>query len=141
MKDFTKARELKQFRIDDDVFTCAGALPVGQVREFMAMQRKVDPNDPGSADDYLGLVSRILDGVLVPDSAARFAERMVSPAEPIDVNQLVGVLTWLMEEYGERPTRPVSNSSESLTGANGVTSTDGVLPVTSIPIDSISVAI
>jgi len=141
IKDFSTGKKPKQFRIDDDVFTCAAAIPVGLVRKFIKLRATpVDGDDPGQVEDQLQKVMEILDDIMFEDSIKRFAERMDSKTEPIDMATLTGVMNWLMEEYGERPTVPSSSSSPPQEPTTPI-SMDGAPREESIPTPSISVAI
>lgn len=141
IKDFTEDKEPKRFRIDDDVFESAASLPVGVVRKFLKLRRTpVDGDDAEQVEDQMLDVTRILDAVLFPASAERFAARLDSVTEPISTKQLKNVMEWLMEEYGERPTPPSSTSSGQPPPTNNI-SMDGVPHEVSIPETSISAAI
>lgn len=118
-KDFTDRNhtEPQTFMIDDDLFECARVLPAGVGRKFAQLQDK----SPVEQFDGIG---EILDIVLLPESAERFAARMVDPQNPISMEQIGQIIEWLVEEYGGRPTTPSANSLPSPTGT-GTSSTDG----------------
>jgi hypothetical protein len=145
--DFTSARKVRRFRIDGDVFDCAPAVPVDLARKLSKERAKfaslvpanVDPEqfahaNPGLVDSMMDVIIEILEEIMVPASAARFAERMGSVTEPIDLSQLVAVSQWMMEDLSERPTQPGSDSSDfSTTTTTTPTSTAGVPLEVSIP--------
>jgi hypothetical protein len=59
-----------------------------------------------------------LDQVLLPESAQRFADRLRSVTEPIDLYQVQDVLRFLIGRYSGRPTEP---SLSSQNGHDGTT--------------------
>lgn len=130
-RDFTRKRERLTFRIDDDVFEAAPAIPGDTLTEFAT--RYTDITDKPVADQ-LGVMKDALSLVLLPESHARFTKRLKDPEHPIELEQVVDVVQWLMEHYGRRPTKP---SSTSATGphspAPGTNSTDAPPPQASIP--------
>jgi hypothetical protein len=146
IRDFTKPREIHRFKIDNDIFECSNTIPVNLQRKLMHSQVGLRPTGAGETMDLaaveaqMDVVVEILDAIMMPASATRFAERMGSKLEPITTDQLGEVLTYLMEVFGERPTQQSSGSADSLS-ATGPTSTDGALLMESTPIPSISVAI
>jgi hypothetical protein len=140
--DFTTPRDIRRFRIDADVFECAPAVPVNLARKLSKMRGEfvgIDPDrpedvDPVLAERMMDVVIEILDEIMLPASAKRFAERMGSIIEPIDSRQLVKVANWLMEDLAERPTQQEPDSSASSTPTpTSPSSTDGVPLEVSIP--------
>lgn len=128
IKDLTVIREPKQFRLGDHVYTAAPAMPAGLLRKFTQAAKE-------SEEVQLDRFMEILDAVMLPESAERFAARMNDPADPITIDDLRNVLEWLMEEYTGRPTVPPSTSA-SPQSESGTTSTDGLPPPASIPTGS-----
>lgn len=120
-KDFTNRDKHPdvRFTIDDDVFVAVGVAPA------MAM---LDVSLVNKAEDLekIRIILEFLDQVLMPDSAARFAERLKSPLAPIEINQAADVAVWLMQEV-YAPNRPseAPSSSENGSGSTGTSSTDG----------------
>lgn len=132
MKDFTKIRKPLQFQVDDDVFDAAPTIPAEVMIQFAEGFTTVDPAAM-SPSEMVGALRRVVEFVLLPQSLARFKERMASQAEPIDMEQLDNIVQWLFEEYGLRPT---TESSPSLSGdsllAPGTISTVSTPDVASI---------
>lgn len=122
IRDFTdKAHSTpRQFKIDNDIFQCARVIPASVGRVLATLI------DASPIDQFDGL-GTVLDMIMLPDSAKRFAERMQSPTEPISLDQLNDVMAWLLEEYGGRPTTPAGNSS-ALPASSGQSSMDGPVP-------------
>lgn len=121
IKDFTKLNKPEniQFKIDDDEFTAVGTAPAMALLDVSAVNRAADM-------DKIRIILEFLDKVLLPDSAARFAERLSSSTEPIEIEQAANVAVWLMEEVyaPERPTEAPSPSQNG-SGSTGPSSTDG----------------
>jgi hypothetical protein len=111
--DFTIRRRPVRFRIDDDLFQAAAALPAGVAFEFAELasglqaQAEGDRDRVAEAKAAMGLFEKIL----YPESYQRFRQRMFSIEEPIDPGQLFMVVSGLMSRYGLRPTEPSADSS------------------------------
>jgi hypothetical protein len=131
MKDFSRPRDRLQFTIDGDVFEAAPALPGKTLTEFAKRFSDIAETD---LSDRLDIFADALGMVLLPDSNAVFQKRFEDLANPIQLEQASDVITWLLEQYGLRPTRP---SSPSPTGPPnpepGTSSTDDAQPQASIP--------
>lgn len=122
IKDFTEDRSSlkpKQFRIDDDLFECAPLLPAGATTYLASMMK---------ADDVQRVVmlGELLDMIVLPESAQRFAARLKDPLNPISNNQLGAIVKWMLEEYGLFPTQQSSNSAPGPT-PTGMNSMAGAL--------------
>lgn len=131
VKDFTRKRKRLVFRIDDDLFEAAAALPGETLVQFA--KRFADIDD-APLDQKIHVITDALALVLLPDSQALFAKRFGDLEQPIEYEQAADVITWLMEEYGHRPTEPSSPSSTGQPSlASGTSSTDAQPPQASIP--------
>lgn len=132
IKDFTKLdkKEDVHFKIDDDTFIAVGTAPAMAVLDVGAVNK-------AEGLDKIRIILEFLDKVLVPASAVRFAERLSSATDPIDVEQAADIAVWLMEEtYApERPTEAPSPSSNG-SGSTGASSTDGASAPASTPAPS-----
>lgn len=134
MRDFTKQRREIKFKIDDDVFEVAPALPAGVLMDFATDFQKLDKE---SGEDQKRSMMTILETVLVAGSYQRFTQRMQDRLQPIDLEQVNDVIEWIMEEYGMRPTEPSEDSSGGQPGpASGTPSTENTPDVASISSDS-----
>ena len=119
------------FRIDDDVFEAATALPGKTLARFAARFIKVE-NTP--IDKQLDIFADALGMVLLPESNALFQKRLDDLEHPIEVEQASDVIQWLLGEYGLRPTKPSSPSSTGPSSPeSGTSSTDAQQPTVSIP--------
>lgn len=103
VKDFSRKRKQIRFRVDDDVFEAAPAIPAEVLTQFVVKFSDVD-NLP--VLQRVEALAEVLKMILKPESFSRFRERMSDPESPIDIDQLNDVIEWLMEQYGQRPTQP-----------------------------------
>lgn len=108
-KDFTKAKKQVTFRIDVDVFEAPGVLPIPTMQELAGTADKLKSDM--SSSETLSQVIGIFDVILLDASAARLKERISSKEQPVDLEQLMEIMLWLLEVYGLRPTQPSSDSS------------------------------
>lgn len=110
LKDFSKKRKRLQFTVDDDTFEAAAAIPAEVMIQFA---ERVSTSDPSamSPKEQVGIFREMLETVLLPESMAVMRKRMADPRNPVDMEQLDSIITWLFEEYGMRPTQESSNSS------------------------------
>lgn len=123
MKDFSKKRKDITFRVDEDVFQAARGVPaevlLGFATEFSGMDAET-----ATVDQQLKAFRSMLEVVLLPESLERFNARMRDRANPIEIDQVEDVVTWLMEQYGLRPTEAPSSSPDGRSvPALGTTST------------------
>lgn len=109
IKDFTRKRKPIQFTIDEDTFNAVPTIPAETMIEFAESMSSADPTKM-SPGEMVGALRRVIEMVLHPESLKRFKERMKDPQNPIDMEQLDEIVTWLFEEYGMRPTQEPSNS-------------------------------
>jgi hypothetical protein len=131
VKDFTRKHERLVFRIDDDLFEAAPALPGEALCEFAKRFSDID-NAPMA--QRVDVIADALALVLLPDSHAVFAKRFRDLTNPIEYEQAAEVVEWLMGVYGKRPTEPSSPSSTGpASPVSGTSSTDVQQPAGSIP--------
>lgn len=124
-KDFSKKREPVEFKIDNDLFTAPSVLPIPTMQELAETADAIKTETNNS--QLFKKVTGIFDAVLTDASASRFRERVASKEEPIDIEQLIDIMLWLLEEYGLRPTQPSSDSSPGAPSeTSGTLSTAGV---------------
>jgi hypothetical protein len=128
-KDFSREAELEPVTVtlDGDTFTFAGALPTMAVLDMAKVNSVKDV-------EKLEILMEFLDTVMLPESAARFAERLRSAENPISLDQCMNITFWLIEE-AYTVGRPTRGSSPSLNGSEttGTSSTDGAEPTVSTP--------
>lgn len=144
-RDFTKKRPIIEFTIDDDVFRCKKALDLPRLQRFVAEFRDLNNIKNEDAVDAIG---RMMQVMLRRESYARFAHRFTpgddvdvdaDEFEPIDHEQVMDIIRWVMEQYTNRPTKPSSTSSDG-SGSDdaGTSSMAGASPGTLILPDSTS---
>jgi hypothetical protein len=104
MKDFTRERKKIEFKIDDDVFTAKSPIPAQTLMDFASAFSSM--NEDSAVEDQLAAFQGVLDLVLMPQSLERFKQRMSDADEPVSVEQVEEIVSWLFEEYGLRPTQP-----------------------------------
>jgi hypothetical protein len=131
IRDFTKKRKPIIFREGDDVFHAAPGLPAQVMLEFAT--RFQGMSIEATVDQQLEAFTSVLEIALLPESYKRFAERMADRENPIEIDQIEEIITWLMEQYGLRPTALPSVSSDGQPAPEpGTTSTASTPDVVSI---------
>jgi hypothetical protein len=139
MRNFTKERKKIEFQIDDDVFTAKSPIPAQTLIDFARQFTSL--GTASSVEEQLSAFDAVLSLVLMPASLERFRTRMDDPDEPIAIDQVEEVITWLFEEYGMRPTELPSGSSDGQPSPESGTSlTENTQDVVSISLDSPSTA-
>lgn len=124
-KDFTKAKKQVRFRIDVDVFEAPSVLPIPVLQQLAGSADALKAGGASSAET-LDQVIGIFDIILLDASAAKLRERIASKDNPVDLEQLMDIMLWLLEVYGLRPTQESSDSSAGLpTETSGTPSAAG----------------
>lgn len=122
VKDFTRAHVRIQFRIDSDLFEAARALPGKTLTEFATRFGEIGKLPTGEQVDG---ILQALTLVLLPESAARIDKRLGDLENPVELEQAMEIMMWLLERYGLRPTQPSSNSASGPgSPVSGTNSTD-----------------
>jgi hypothetical protein len=135
MRDFTRERKKIEFQVDDDTFTAKSPIPAQTLIDFAAKFTSL--SQASSVEEQLAAFNGVLDLVLMPQSLEVFRRRMSDPEEPIAIDQVEEIITWLFEEYGLRPTEPPSDSSDGQASLeSGTGSTENTQDVVSISLDS-----
>ncbi len=109
LKDFSRARARVRFRIDQDVFEAASALPAEILVEFSNKFAGITDKTL-RADELFGAIREVFSLVLLPESYDRMTSRLRDQTNPVDLEQMSDTLVWLVEQYGLRPTPPSSSS-------------------------------
>lgn len=135
MRDFTRERKKIEFKIDDDVFTAKSPIPAQTLIDFAKQFTSL--STASTVEDQLSAFNGVLELVLMPASLERLKVRMSDPDEPVAIEQIEEIITWLFEEYGMRPTEPPSDSSDGPASPGpGTNSTENTQDVVSISLDS-----
>jgi len=133
---FSRQRPRIFFAIDGEEFDARKALSPTRLQEAMHEFQSVrGDEDEVDVANVMGKLTSALKLMLKPESFLRFIAAMEDEDrdEPIDVPQLTDIFTWLIEQYSQRPTQALSDSSISLsTGNAGTDSPAGVQPPESI---------
>jgi hypothetical protein len=124
--DFSLSPEPVVFKVGDEEFECLPEIPLDSISDMAKLAQLTN-----AGDGQLGKIYDFFDGIMVPESAARFRQRGARPTpdapnpRPIGLRHIMVILPWLMEVYGLRPTEP---SSDVSTGSDddATSSTDGV---------------
>lgn len=135
MRDFTRERKKIEFQVDDDVFTAKSPIPAQTLIDFAAKFTSL--GQASTVAEQLEAFNGVLELVLMPASLEVFRRRMSDPDEPIAIDQVEEIITWLFEEYGLRPTELPSDSSDGQASLeSGTDSTENTQDVVSISLDS-----
>lgn len=124
-----RPRSIK-FKIDGEVFEAVAAIGATVMNDvlddqmdfdmaLMQAQRFADGQSDKSEMDqtasklkgHVGKIMTFLDEVLVEESRARFADRLRSKTNPIDLTQVYQAYHYLVNRYSNRPTVPSSSST------------------------------
>lgn len=155
-RDFTKKRPPVYFNIGDEKFHCFKALGPRRLQRAINAFREVQTQSKegvteGNVGQLLERITNTMIFFLKPESYKRFdalvrrededeLENDIEDVadddyEPVDVYQLIDILTWLLGDvYGARPTKPSSDSSTtSESDDGGTSSTAGAQLEESIP--------
>jgi hypothetical protein len=119
-RDFSRAPRELEFSADGDTFTCRPAIAPAALQELVELTRTIGTE--------FGRVGEVFDIIMDAPNAAKAKARAENRDKPLDLYQILAVLGWLVEEYGQRPLeQSETSSSGSQTADSGTPSTDGVL--------------
>lgn len=93
------------FDVTGELFYAVPDAPAGVMIDMAKLQG-------ASKSERLNALGAFLDGVLLPDSAARIAARMRDTSNPIGLEALTELVTWLVEEV-YTPGTPTGGPSPS----------------------------
>lgn len=94
--------------LDGERFLCVPVIPAGATQDLARLSK-------ASNNEQVVLFGQFLDTVLLPESAARFAQRIRQHDTAITNRQINQAVVYLVEKYGLRPTTPVSPSHNGAT--------------------------
>jgi hypothetical protein len=135
MKDFSRKNPPREFTADGDTFYCTPGVAAMLIGDIV-----VNINTTEALNEKMRFVEEFFNATLLDDSFELMKERLRSKTNPIDIAQAMDIIGWLVEELGQRPTKPSSSSSDgSATEETGTSSTAGVPSEVSIPTDSPSI--
>lgn len=137
-RDFSSSVEPPEFKIDGDVFVGRRKLNGGAAMKFATLTADIDPDAPIDVEEVTTMLKRLFRLTLRNSSYKRMAARldatlsvasqsMIDRLDPddlpdddvdeefedelLDLNKLNEIGTWLLEQYGLRPTEPAEPSS------------------------------
>lgn len=125
-KDFGKKRKAIYFTNGpEERYDCVPALGLPSMQEISKLA------DGFTIDTAVDHFVAFFNTVLQPESAVRFEAKMrEDKKDPIDQDQALAMMYWVLEQYGVRPTQPSSVSSDgSPTDDGGTPSEVGVSEV------------
>jgi hypothetical protein len=135
-KDFSRPKRQVKFTVGGYEYEAMSAIPLGLALDMAKVARTFKAVDEDSRLDGLW---QFFDAALMGDGGKQIQKQAYDKTDPLDTNQLVSIMNWLLEVYGLRPTEPSSNSSTG-SSESGTSSTDGVQAEDSTPSISTSSA-
>lgn len=109
IQDFTIRDKRIRFRIDDDLFEGYSTIGLHAMQDLVRQTKNIA--DAISTENYQVFIG-IFDNLLIPDSANRLKERIVTDDrnDELDIKkQVIPILNYLLEKHGLRPTQPSSD--------------------------------
>lgn len=128
-RDFSRAVSALDFTADGDRFKATPGVPPTTLQKLVDISKQDLSNNLEKVLDFYEIV-------LLEESFGLFKERFYSKTKPLDTFQCVEIMTWLLEQYTVRPTRPSlpsSDSSSTTADESGTSSTDGAPSEESTP--------
>lgn len=120
---FVYSPEPKRFYVAPDTFEAAPDFPIAAF-DYVGSLTGVNVQQ---MSERLNVLLDFFDVILLDESAARFRERVERDKKhAIGIKLMMDIITWLLEEYGLRPTEPSSPSSIMSGDDGGIASTVGV---------------
>lgn len=101
-------RESMQFKHDDTVVTCYRPSE-SQVGLLVAVQSGGVATD----DEYVATIIDFFQAQFDEDSARYFKRRLLDGKDDFELEDMNDILTWMLEEWAQRPTKPSSDSTLS----------------------------
>lgn len=136
-RDFTKKRAEIYFFLNGEKFDCRKALTPKKLQAAMRSFKSIKAEfetittaglDEDNTPDLLAKIADVLVHFLKAESFERLQLVLNEdePDEPVDVQQLMEILQWVLEKITGRPTTPSSEStSSSPSDGTGTSSTVG----------------
>jgi hypothetical protein len=119
-KDFTKKRLPVFFTLDDERFDCYPALGLPSIQELGRISTGFTVET--AVESMVSFFSLCMD----EENLTRMTAKIGNLKEPVDQDQAVDIMSWLMEVYSLRPTASSPASSDgSPTGDDGTPSGAG----------------
>lgn len=128
-KDFSRPSREVKFKIGRQDYDALSALPLGLAID---LGKSAATLTGGELAEKIDTIWELFGGLLQGDGGERLKAQAYDKEDPLDLTQLTGVLFWLLEVYGLRPTEPSSSSSDGSSDTD-TSSTDGVSDEESTP--------
>lgn len=141
-KDFTVKRRPIVFGISGVKYHCIPAIGVEDLQQIGKVFKNAKPLEAtdeaadvmSNLDAHVETMRQAFRLFLQPESYEDFLEKLKDRNDPVDINQLLEIVQWVLAKYTNRPTEPSSTSSGTSPADDGGTdSTDGVPDEASIP--------
>lgn len=104
-KDFTRKRTPVFFTIEGERFDCYSAIALPSLQEIVEVAQEF------STETAVESFTAFFKIVMEEAGAVRLEEMLKDKRNPLDQEQAVEIMQWLLEVYGLRPTQPSSESS------------------------------
>lgn len=122
--DFTPEPRAKKFKINGEIYVPRVDIPAnigmrvhGKFNKFAKNSNEIP------VDERVDAMKEIFHLTLAPESAKRFLSHVDD--DTIGLNTITKVANWLMEQFGERPTMPSGESSNTFENSpDGMSLTD-----------------
>lgn len=126
VKDFSKVRPKLFLALDGKQYEARTAIGLAALQQIKTLQSSASGGD---LDQKLNLFRGMFRILMKSVSVDDFMARLDDEDDPIDFQQLEGMVSYLMEFHGLRPTEESSASADgSSNGTSGTVSTDGASP-------------
>lgn len=109
IQDFTIREKRIRFRVDGDLFEGYSTIGLHTMQELVRKTKGI--SEAVNNENHEAIVD-IFDSLLVPDSASRLKERIITDDrdDELDIKkQVIPILNYLLEKHGLRPTQPSSD--------------------------------
>lgn len=136
-RDFTKKRAPVGFTIGEQKFHCYRSLSPKRlqraIRTFRETKAEVEGGiDESNAEEMVGRIVNVLEFFIKKESFTRFRDLVMAEDDEegdeenddngVDLQQLLGIVQYLVEQQGLRPLEPSSDSSSTSANDDGGTS-------------------
>lgn len=123
-KDFTEHQTKIQFSVRGEMFTAKDDIPL----PYLGRLSELGSGLGDSGEDATAKILKVFEAMLDKQSYEKFEQAISGDGEiVIGITLIQQIITWLLEQYGLRPTEPSSGSGITLSESGG-NSTAGAVP-------------
>jgi hypothetical protein len=123
IKDFSRKRPRILLALDGEEYEARSALGLPTLQRIQQVQKRI--KDPEA--DKIAVFGEMFSVLLKAEAAERFTQKLKDEDNPVDPDQLQGMIAFIMERNGGRPTEESPASPDGSSDAvSGTPSTDGV---------------